>query len=773
MKKHFCLILFFITFLSYGQKLSFRYNDTPLVEIINDLEDRFDLRFSYKSDLLGKEVFTYNGEADLKTFLNSISEEKSLEFIFIGDENVVIKSSFDLTYDSNKLNEVVLVTEYLTSGFDQNKKDGSITMKPTKLGVLPGLTEPDVLQSLQLLPGITSPTESASNLHIRGGTPDQNLILYDGIKIYHQGHLFGMISPFNPYVVESVNVSRSGTKPEFGDRIAGVVDINSLTEVPTETSGGFGANFLHGDVYVKTPIKSDKIGFLFSARRSINDIFNLPTFNSFSDKVFQNTKIEETNDVIEEEELEVLRDKFNFLDINAKLVFQPNEKNKISVSSLLVDNSLDYANVDAEDFGTRDKLNLNNKGLSAQWDYQSKRPWNYRSSFSYSEFNSDYQFTQLTPFGSLNTATNSNKVQDFGLQLQARKRINTKGNLKFGYELINYLVGYKLAFNNDAITIEDVRTNLSIHNVYAESEYQFDKFFLRGGFRTSYYPQIKEFFVEPRIYSHYNVTDHFKLKASMEIKNQGISQLVSFGFNDLGVGEAVWVLADQEQGVPVLNNRQMTFGFFFDKDGWKIDVESYHKKVKGLTTLTSSFATNPFSEIYASGNSSIFGIDVLLKKKINRFRTWLGYSYSKNDFNFPDLQTGRFPGNFDQRHVISFTNSFKYNQFQFSLGWQFASGRPYSEGTLVNGEVVFQAQNTQRLLSYHKMDLSAFYDFYFDSKSKIKARLGASIINLYNRDNEINTTFGTTTGNGGNVVLSELTSVGLGITPNVVFRVYF
>ena len=368
MNKQLLLVLFCLfAFFANAQEQSFSYNNTPLVEIITDLEDRYDIRFSYKSNLILKEVFSYKGKTDLKAFLNTISEEMNLEFIFIGKENVVIKSSFDSSYDSNKLNEVVLTTEYLTSGFDQNKKDGSLTMKPTKLGVLPGLTEPDVLQSLQLLPGISSPTESASNLHIRGGTPDQNLILYDGIKIF----LFGMISPFNPYVVESVNVIRSGTKSEFGDRIAGVIDINSLTEVPRKLSGGAGANFLHGDFFVKAPIKKDKSGFLFSVRRSINDVLNLPTFNLFSDKVFQNTRIEEVNNIVQEEELQVLNDKFNFLDINTKFIFQPNEKNKISLSALLVDNELNYANVDSDGFGTSDRLNLNNKGLSANWAYQS------------------------------------------------------------------------------------------------------------------------------------------------------------------------------------------------------------------------------------------------------------------------------------------------------------------------------------------------------------------------------------------------------------------
>ena len=348
MRKILLSFLVLSAFLLNAQEQQFRFSNTPLSQIIADLEDRFDIRFSYKSNLIEGQNFSYNNTTELKTFLNAISEEKNLEFIFIGTENVVIKSSFDLAFDANALEEVVLVTEYLTAGFDQNKKDGSVTMNPNRLGVLPGLTDPDVLQSLQLLPGISSPTESASNLHIRGGTPDQNLILYDGIKVYHQGHMFGMISPFNPYIVEDVNVFRSGTKAQFGDRIAGVIDINSLDEVPKKLSGGAGSNFLHADAYIKAPLLEDKIGLVLSARRSINDIISLPTFNSFSDKVFQNTIIEVVNDQVVEEELEVIDDQFTFFDVNAKLIFTPDEFNKISISSLLVDNTLNFANVDFE-----------------------------------------------------------------------------------------------------------------------------------------------------------------------------------------------------------------------------------------------------------------------------------------------------------------------------------------------------------------------------------------------------------------------------------------
>src|SRR5690606_5003099 len=133
------------------------------------------------------------------------------------------------------LNEVIL-TAYLTPGVLKNS-DGSFTMVEEDLGMLPGQVEPDVLQGIQMVPGISSPDESASGIQIRGGSPDQNLILFDGIRMYNTGHFFGMISAFNPYVIESARIYKGGARPEYGDRVSGVIDLSSAEQVPGSMEG--------------------------------------------------------------------------------------------------------------------------------------------------------------------------------------------------------------------------------------------------------------------------------------------------------------------------------------------------------------------------------------------------------------------------------------------------------------------------------------------------------------------------------------------------------
>ena len=772
------ILLFLSSFYSSSQDQNGIYNNQPIVDVIQDLESKFSVRFSYNTSLLKGKTISLSDYGTLESILESIQIQTALEFQFLDFENIIIKQKgiSETTNNLIPLNEILIVTEYLTSGFGQNKKDGSILLKPNKLGVLPGLIEPDVMQSLQLLPGISSPTESASNLHIRGGTPDQNLILWDGIKMYHQGHLFGMISAFNPYIVESVNVFRSGTSAKYGERISGVIDIHSPSNIPTKTTIGIGANALHADVFMKTALIDNKLGVIVSARRSLTDWFETETFDKISNKIFQNTEIEEINSTSAEEELTILEDQFYFTDFNAKVIFKPNENNKISFSSLLVDNTLNYSSIDLEQEGSTDNLKLENIGASIHWKNTYFTKWNLDVDLHYSKYNSQYSFEELSSNIEQNRFSKTNIIEDFGALFQTEYKANENHAFTFGYDLSLFDVSYDLQFVEDNLINENESGKLITHNLFIEHNYKNNKWHLRTGMRGSYFSELSKFSLEPRFFTNYSINDIWKLKVSAEIKNQAISQLTTFEFNDLGLDNTVWVLADEDE-IPVLNNKQFTAGVLFSKNGWKLDVEGYYKYTKGLSSLSKGFTNS--SEDYASGSSETFGIDVLIKKQINHYRSWLSYSLSKTDFTFKSLQNNRFAGNFDQRHILTFSNTYKYKQFQFALGWSFASGIPYTtpesldEDSIANDELVFTSQNNKRLPSYHKLDASVVYHFYLNKNKTIKAKLGASVLNIYNNKNQINKAFEIDENENNNPVIIEQNIIGLGMTPNMVFRVVF
>lgn len=790
MKNYIFTIFFLLSISSIAQQQNINYNNLDLHKVFVDLGKRFDVHFSYNSSLLANKKITFSDKADLDLVLLEISSQHDLKIEYLDSSNIIVtqfdkfdKKAFN---EFNFLNEVIVTSEYLTSGFDQDKKDGTLSLQPDKLGVLPGLTEPDVMQSLQMLPGISSPSESASNLHIRGGTPDQNLILFDGIKMYHQGHLFGMISPFNPYITKRVDIYRSGTSAKYGDRISGVVNMKTADEIPEKIKGGAGVHFLHTDAFVRVPVVDKKVGIALSMRKSLTDFLDSYTYNAMRNKVFQNTKIKNfMSGQEEEEELKVLDDKFSFFDTNAKVIIKPNESHTVSLGALLIDNSLKHATADEDMEGSRDHLKLNNKGVSVNWTGQITEKWEAKAKAYHSYYSTDYLYNQFEEKQIEEKFTRENDISDTGVNAAIKTTINDENVLTFGAEWSYLNVTYNLLKTGDNSYKENKDTGLNTQSIFAEYEYRSDNLYIRAGLRGNSFKELGSSALEPRIYADYRIDERWKIKASAEIKNQAISQLVSFKFNNLGLDDTFWALTNKE--IPILNNKQFTAGFMFSENGWKIDVESYYKAVSGLSSFTRGFnVSNKFSA-YTSGESNVFGADVLVKKRIGNFRTWVGYSISKNDFKFEKISNLHFPGNYDQRHIVSWSNTYKYNDFQFSLGWQYKTGKPYTKATLKNSNaevdddepvntslITYGKINGSRLPSYHRLDLSAIYDFYLNEENAIKARIGVSVMNAYNQKNTIDKRFKAEIDKEQErAKLVEQTTIGLRMTPNVVFRVYF
>ena len=141
--------------------------------------------------------------------------------------------------------ETVILKEYLADGISQSESANTVVIKPQEMDVLPGSVEKDALAAISFLPGITSPSESLDGIFVRGGTPDQNLILWDGIPLYHTSHFFGTISAFNPNIIDRVNIFRSGIGSEYGGRVSSVIDIHSKEEITEKFRFGAGFNLTH------------------------------------------------------------------------------------------------------------------------------------------------------------------------------------------------------------------------------------------------------------------------------------------------------------------------------------------------------------------------------------------------------------------------------------------------------------------------------------------------------------------------------------------------
>jgi len=709
------------------------------------------------------------------------------------------------------LDEVV-VLGYVTTGIDRNK-DGSIDITTEKLGILPGLLSHDIAQSIQTVPGISTLDESATGIQIRGGSPDQNLILYDDIKLYNTGYFYGMFSLFNPFAIQKASIFRSGTSANYGDRISGIIDISSGEKIPKKTQGGAEVDALAINGYIKTPL-SKKVGVYLFARNSYTAILKTPTYTSYAKKIFSNAgEVRDINGNVLDLEtdddfnLDNSNNNFSFTDINAKVIIKPNAKNDFAISGLYTYSGLGF-DFQAGEEKSVDDLTTKNKGVSIKWHHRSSEKQQEEVSTYYTDYNSFYQNDELedkTGDGNLDVTKISireNMIRELGANFTSTTQTRQNQQLKLGYQLSNthLIVGIKKnepfeTDGNESLTQD--RNNLK-NAVFGEYTFNLkNKGMINTGLRLVHYSSLHTFMIEPRINFEYPITKHLRLKTAIERRNQPISQLVEFNNTELRLENNLWRLSDGED-FPLLSSNQLSGGLLYKNKNFTIDFDSYFKDLNGLTTFTSGFS-NPLENL-EKGKSTIKGFDVLLKYKYNSYKIWAGYTFNDIRFQFPNLENtpSRFPGNNDIRHQFSISNTLSVKKWQLSLGWQIRSGKPltpvnsYEVKIDADGEnagvVNFGAINSDRLPVFHRLDASVLYSF---TIGKEKAQLGVSAINLYNRVKPLEYiykaevkplddggiakpgTTGSTVEDRELILEQVIQRFSLGFTPNVVFRVVF
>ena len=784
MRYRLTIIIFFVSFYIASQEhAAVQYTNTPLSQVFNDIETKFNIKLSFNSDIVVDQFLTFElKDATLEEILLAIENQVNITFRKESERYYVIKKLPKSDLTNTQYLEEVVIEEYLTSGIQRENEDSAILVSPKSLGILPGLTEPDVLQSLQLLPGVQSPTETAAGVYIRGGTPDQNLVLWDGIKMYHSGHFFGTISAFNPYVTEEIKLYKSGTKARYGNRISGVIDITSDHEIPKQFEGGLGSNMTHADAFLRAPLGQSG-AIIASARRSINDVFTTETFKNLANRVFQDTKISDGNRIFEDDEVTNTKDLFYFTDFTLKAIAKPNDKNAITVSSLFTKNKLDYGFLIEEyDEASRDQLDIENKGTSLKWNYDYSKSLAHEASFYYSEFNLNYKGSNSITDEFSDQLSKDNIINDFGLSYDIDLKINEASDLNFGYQFASSKVEYALSFEDSESPEENfdqsnVVTNNS-HSLYFDYGIRLkNKWFMNIGLRTNYFSVLDKVFVEPRFQFEAKINSDIKFKTTGESLHQAVSQVVEFNTKQFGLENQIWVISDGSD-IPVLSSVQLTSGLVFNKNGWDIDLEGYYKNVKGLTSFTLGFEN--VADFFSRGKSNVWGLELLIKKKIQNYRTWLSYSFVDNDFRFNNINDGNsFPSNADITHQLTWSHTYAWNGFDVSLGWSLRTGIPYTKATGIedtpNGSVInFEETNGDRLPNYHRLDISTTYNFNFSKNNKWKGKLGFSLLNVYNQKSILSRTYekrqsNTNTGE----VLREINKISLGITPNLVFRVEF
>ncbi len=779
--------------------------NTETIEICGTLIDAISfLKITEANVLKGQHIIKLTDNKG--SFRVSLSPKDSISISHLGYKTTTMKASdfsgskcdtIRLQPEVQHLDQVV-IKEYLTTGI-QKDTDASINVSTKKLKVLPGLVEPDVLQSLQLLPGVNSPTEDPAGLYIRGGTPDQNLVLWDGIKIYQTGHFFNQISTFNPYIVKDVKVYRGGTSVRYGDRVSGTIIINSDDDVTNEFKIGGGVNFTHADMYAKIPL-SKKVGLLAAFRRSTTDLYQNINFNNISKKVFQNTRA----DIPDDNSDASREDKFSFHDSNFKAIWNPNERNNLQLSSIFSENILDNVSPiqeirDASFLREEDFYKISNVGTSLRWKKTSLQHSVQKATIYFSSFETKYKIDRRAFNEEEKIDFNyiqNNDLKDIGASYTLDIPIASKQSLAVGYQYAynetKYITDEFFTDGNQEVSFENKTTaSNNHHTLYSEYTYKDSKINSHIGLRGSYFSRQHRFFIEPRLFSSVEVFKNFRITASAELKNQQITTYSDYGsvspsIQGLPVADNVLILSGETKRdgeiftIPVIKSKQFTLGVLYTSNGWNFDLEGYYKNLSDITSVS-----NPILEFVSittddnnieKGKERRIGFDFLLKKRIHNYRFWLGYSLSKTFVTFSNLQENSFPSNFDQRHVFNISQTLKVKGFEFALGWNYSSARPFTQ--LLSDESGFgglsldpEGINARRFKAYHRLDASVLYRFNIKAQKPWGGMLGFSLRNIYNRKNIIGQGFrevGTE-----DILIDIFNRNSLRLTPDVVIRFNF
>ena len=776
------LCILFLNFKAYSQADS--EERQSLISVLNILEERYQVLFSYADETVKDKICSVpNEDLSLNEALEQVSDETVLDFQILNEQYIAItprrkpEDSFE-NYERSEFLEEVVVQQYLTKGISK-LQDGSLTIKPEMFEILPGLIEPDILQTIQSLPGILSSDERVSNINIRGGTHDQNLFLWDGIKMYQSGHFFGLISAFNPYTTSEINIFKNGTSASYGDGVSSIVDMRLPDEIDGEFRAGIGFNLINSDAFAKIPISKNS-ELQISGRRSVTDMFLTPTYEKYFDRIFQDSDLqqsEEMNEVTTQDET------FFFYDFSAKFLSNLSDKDKLRLHLFNAKNSLNYEEVlNSDNTSENLKSKLSQKSRAAGISYS--RDWSEKVSTTAQVYITHYD-VDATNFDVSNgqKLVQENEVIDG----TGRLDVSIKGNsmhFNTGYQFSEVGIG-NLGDVNDPQFKSYVKEVVITHALYGEASLfpNTKNTNLILGLRANYFDKFDEYTFEPRLNFHQKFAKYFTFEVLGEMKSQITSQIIDLQKDFLGIENRRWVLANNLEEpttiddvtfypIPILKSKQVSGGFQFNNNGWLLSAEAYFKDVDGITTRSQGFQ-NQYQFVNSTGGYKIKGVDFLVNKIIHdKFSVWASYTLSDNKYLFPELNNSQeFPNNSDIRHAATLAATYTYKKIKLGFGLNWHSGKPNTlpdeENPMGDDGINYQAPNSNTLDSYLRADVSAIYNFNISEKTR--GSVGLSIWNIFNEENTLNEYYIL----NDNQEIRQITNNSLELTPNFSFRLYF
>lgn len=688
------------------------------------------------------------------------------------------KSTFMLRKDTVinvKLNESTVLDEITVVGTRkelgvQGSQMSAIDIPISQIKSVPTLFgETDVIKALQLLPGVKAGTEGSAGFYVRGGGPDENLFLLDGVPVYNVNHMGGFFSVFNADAIKNVTLYKGGFPARFGGRLSSVLDIRMNDGNNKALHGNFSIGLISSKLNLEGPLFDEKTTFNISVRRTYFDILAQPLI-----------KLAAADGNVDK-----MSAGYYFYDVNAKISHKFSDTDRLYLSMYMGD---DVVYSDIQESFRSDQVETNESRIKIDWDWgnlitalrwnhiiNNKLFMNTTASFTRYRFDmkigtSSEQILKNPSEYYYNSTTLGYKsgIIDYNAKVDFDYAPNSNHDIKFGASYTNHTFRpgvkvFNLKYENDSTTLEN-DTTIGDQNVYTHETalYVEDNVNLGSvikanfGLHYSTFMVQNEFYhsLQPRLSMRALLSDELSIKAGYAAMNQYIHLLSN---SNISLPTDLWVPVTKR--IKPMRSHQYSIGAFYNlKNIIDLSIESYYKSMDNLIEYKdgASFLDSGtgWEDKVSIGRGWAYGIELLAQKTYGKTTGWIGYTWSKTERLFnrvgQELNNGQvFPAKFDRRHDVSVVVSHKFSERidvagtwvystgnSGSLGLQNYYGIPLNDGdynSFENSSIPYiSKRNNYRLPDYHRLDLSI--NFHKQLKHG-KRTWNFSVYNAYNNMN--------------------------------------
>ena len=677
------------------------------------------------------------------------SGEHILKFSYVGytpkeikvDNSYRDKIVIELTPENVNTEEIV-VTGTKSNENVKSTEMGVSKISPSEVKTIPIIFgEQDILKTIQLLPGINSTGEGSSGFFVRGGSPDQNLILLDEATVYNPSHLMGFFSVFNSDAIKDVKIIKGSAPAQYGGRLSSLLDINMNDGNMKSYHANGGIGIISSRITAEGPIVEDKASFILSGRRTYADLF-LALSSTESLK----------------------KSALYFYDVNMKTNYKAGENDRLYLSGYL---GRDVVAIN-DQFG----FDWGNTTLTLRWNHLFSEKLFLNSSLIYSKY--DY-VVNIENGQSLIDIKSS--IQDYNLKEDFQYFINSNNTLNFGMNVINhsfmpgkltsttdttsltnnvtdkYAVEYSFYISHELNFSDNLKLNYGLrYSGFAllgpGTVYSFDEDGVVTNSKTYNNNELIKYYggIEPRLAVNYLLNDDNSIKISYA-RNMQYLHLLSNTTSTTPLD--IWQPSTNNVQPGIAD--QISLGYYqnFSDNTFEASVEVYYKYLQNQIEYKNGadLLVNPHVEaelVYGTGQA--YGIEFFLKNNIGKFTGWISYAWAKSERKFDAIDNGNpFSAKYDREHDISIVGSYQLNEkWNFSATWVYNTGNAvtYPSGKyMLDGNIInfYAERNGYRMPDYHRLDLSATY--YFEKKGSYSSNLNFSLYNAYGQKNAYSIAF--------------------------------